>query len=242
MDMDGNKVTDLFRRGLHDGITIALGYLAVGFSLGIAARNAGVGAFQGFLASIFTYASAGEYAAFQLIAENAPYFEMVLVILITNCRYFLMSCVLSQRAERKTGIIKRAFMGAFITDEIFGACIAYDGEVPPLYDYGLAAAAIPSWALGTMFGIIMGNILPPVIVTALSVALYGMFIAIVVPEAKSDRIVALAAAISIAASFLFDIVPLFRSIGEGMKTIILTFVISALFALIFPRKEENRDA
>ena len=165
-----------YKNGLHDGIPIGLGYLAVSFSLGIVARNVGLNAFEGFLASLVTIASAGEYAAFTLIGEAGSYLSMALVILVANCRYLLMSCALSQKMAPEEKMIHRIGVGAFITDEIFSAGVSYPNHLNPFYTYGLASASVLPWAIGTALGIIAGNLLPAKIVAALGVALYGMFL------------------------------------------------------------------
>ena len=172
--------------GMRDGLPIGLGYFAVSFSLGIVARNAGLNAFQGFLASLLTNASAGEYAIFTLIAANATYFEVAIMTLITNARYLLMSCALSQRFSPDTGIGHRLLLGYDVTDELFGITIARKGMINPFYTYGAMCLAIPGWSIGTALGVIAGNILPFRVVSALSVALYGMFIAIIIPPVRTE--------------------------------------------------------
>ncbi len=228
--------------GMRDGLPIGLGYFAVAFSLGIAAKDAGLSAFEGFLASLLTNASAGEHAVFNLIRASAPYIEVALITLITNARYLLMGCALSQRFSPDTPLIHRLIVGFDITDEIFGITIARDGKINPYYTYGAMITSIPFWATGTALGIVMGNLLPIRVVSALSVALYGMFIAIIVPPAKKDKVIAALIPICFALSALFAYAPVISGLSEGNRTIILTVVISAAAALLFPIKEEVRDA
>jgi predicted branched-subunit amino acid permease len=229
----------MLKNGFRDGIPIGLGYFAVSFSLGIVAREAGLTAWQGFLASLFTIASAGEYAAFRLIKENGTYLEMAVLILVTNGRYLLMSCALSQRVDSKMGIGHRIGMGFFITDEIFGVSIAQKGNLRPSYTYGAALASVPLWAVGTSCGIIAGNLLPEMVVAALSVSLYGMFLAIIIPPAKKDRIIAGAIIFCFAASFASTYLPLLKNLSEGNRVILLTVVIAAALAILFPVKDEE---
>lgn len=125
------KRNSAFLEGMRDGIPVGLGYLAVAFSLGIAARAAGLNALDGFAASLFTIASAGEYAGFRVIASGGTYLEMAVVILVANCRYLLMSCALAQKADEKMKTIHRVGMGFFITDELFGLNIARPGALEP---------------------------------------------------------------------------------------------------------------
>lgn len=222
-----------------DGIPIGLGYFAVAFSLGVAARSAGVTPLQGFMASLLCNTSTGEHAVFTLMGVNAAFIEVALVTLIANARYLLMSFAMSQRTNPKTSLLHRMGMSFFITDEIFGISIARDGYLNPLYTYGAAMIAAPCWATGTALGIIAGSALPLRIVSALGVALYGMFIAIIIPPSKKDKKVLLAVIASFAASLIATLLPVIKDISEGTRTIILTVAISALFALIFPRKQED---
>lgn len=232
----------VFLLGMRDGIPIGLGYFAVAFALGIAGRQAGLSAFQGFLASFFTIASAGEYAAFRVIAENASYATMAVIILVTNARYLLMSCAMSQRLDPKMKFGHRVGMGALITDEIFGISMGRPGHLNPFYTYGAGATSVLPWALGTMFGVIMGNVLPAFLVNALAVALYGMFIAIIIPEAKKSRIIAGVVAVSFAVSFASTKAVFLRDLSEGTRIIVLTVVLAALAAVIFPQKEDEDEA
>ena len=156
--------------GIRDGIPIGLGYFAVSFSLGIAARKTGLSPFQGFLASLFNNASAGEYAAFTLIAANAGYLQVAIITLIANARYLLMSCALAQRFSPDTPFFHRFLIGYDVTDELFGITIARPGWLNPYYTYGAILVAAPAWSIGTALGIIAGNLLPLRAVSALSVA------------------------------------------------------------------------
>lgn len=170
---------------------------------------------------------------------NAAFIEVALVTLIANARYLLMSFAMSQRTDPKTSLLHRMGMSFFITDEIFGISIARQGYLNPLYTYGAALVAAPCWATGTALGIIAGSALPLRVVSALGVALYGMFIAIIIPPAKKDKIVLLMVLLSFGASYAASVLPVVRDISEGTRTIILTVVLSAAAALIFPKKTEG---
>ena len=232
----------VYREGLRDGLPIGLGYFAVSFSLGIAARNAGLDVAQGLIASLLCVASAGEYSLFTLIGNGAAYIEIALATLVINARYLLMSCALSQRMDPHMPFYHRLTIGYAITDELFGIAISRPGYVEPLYYYGAMSVAVPLWTLGTAFGVFMGNLLPDRIVSALSVALYGMFLAIIVPPAKENRVVLGCVLIGFIASAVFSYLPALNRISSGNQTIILTVVISALAALLFPRTEEEESA
>lgn len=224
--------------GMRDGFPIALGYFAVSFSLGIAARNAGLTPMQGFWASLLNNASAGEYAAFTLIAAKATYWEVAVITLIANARYLLMSCALAQRFAPETPFFHRLIVGYDVTDEIFGITIARPGYLNPYYTYGAILLAAPAWAIGTALGIMAGNVLPLRIVSALSVALYGMFLAIIIPTARKNRIVAGLVALSFALSFACEYLPGVASLSSGTRTILLTVLISGAAAVLFPVKQE----
>lgn len=238
----GNRNIDWFRKGIKDGIPISLGYLAVAFTLGIVAKNAGVTGIQAALTSFCLHASAGEYIAFTLIAGQATILEMVVMEAVANARYLLMSCALSQKIAQDTPIWKRLIMGYFVTDEIFGVSISVPGKLNPFYCFGMAAIASPGWVLGTYLGVILGNILPLRVVSALSVGLYGMFAAVFVPPAKKNKVIAGVVIISFVLSYLFNRIDIFEGISSGIKIIILTVVISLAAAIMFPVSEETEKA
>lgn len=230
-----------FQDGVRDGMPIALGYLAVSFTLGIAARNAGLTAFQGLLASLLNNASAGEYAGFVLIAAGASYWEVALVTLVTNARYLLMSLALSQKFAPDAPIRHRVFVGYAVTDELFGIAIGRPDYLNPYYSYGAMSVAMPGWAIGTALGVIVGNILPLRIVSALSVALYGMFLAVIIPPARKNMVVAVLVLISFGTSYAANYMPIIKEMSGGTRTILLTVVIAGMAAVLFPIKEEEEN-
>ena len=231
--------SSVFKSGMKDGIPIGLGYLAVSFSLGIMAKKAGLSPFQGLLASFLCNASAGEYAGFSIIAAGATYLEMALAIFIANARYLLMSCAMSQRFSPKTSIFHRLTMAFDITDEVFAISIARPGFLNPYYTYGAMTTTMPLWAIGTALGVIAGNVLPIRLVSAFSVALYGMFLAVIIPPARKDKIIAGIIVICFALSFVSCYIPFIKDMSDGSKTILLTVLISTVAAIVFPRKEES---
>ena len=227
-----------FLEGLRDGVPIGLGYFAVAFSLGIVARNAGLTPIQGFIASFFNLASAGEYALFTSMQAAASFLEIAIITLVVNARYLLMSCALAQRFDPATPMIHRFFVGFGITDEIFGITIARPGTIQPVYNYGAILFAAILWALGTSMGIIAGNFLPARVVSALSVALYGMFLAIIIPPARKNVVIAIAVAVSFLCSYICGIIPYVKELSSGTRTIILTVVIASIVAIIKPIEED----
>lgn len=229
-----------FSEGLRDGLPIGLGYLAVAFSLGIAARNAGLNAFQGFMASLLCIASAGEYAGFTFIAAHASYLEIILGSIVANARYLLMSTALSQRFDPSTPFLHRIGVGLGITDEIFGLAIARPGAVDPPYQYGAMLSSIPLWCIGTSAGIIAGNLLPARVVTALSASLFGMFLAVIIPAARDDVLVRICVIASFATSYVASyLIPVTAAWSSGTRTIVLTVLISAVAALLWPVSDEG---
>lgn len=232
------KNKNAFLEGFRDGIPIGLGYFAVSFSLGIVARNAGLNAFQGFFASFFCVASAGEYALFTSIQSAATFIEIAIITLVVNARYMLMSCSLSQKFSPDCSLLNRLLVGFGVTDEIFGISFGRQGQLNPFYNYGAIAVAVPLWSIGTSMGIIAGNFLPVRVVSALSVALYGMFLAIIIPPAGKNLTIAIAVCVSFAASYICGRLPFVRELSGGTRTIILTVIIAAVCALVKPLNEE----
>ena len=161
---------------------------------------------------------------------------------IVNMRYLLMSTALTQKLAPKTSFLHRLCLSYCMTDELFGISIAQEGKLCPWYTYGAAIVAVFGWCAGTFLGVIVGNILPARLVSALGVALFGMFIAIVVPPAKNNRVIAGLVLASMAVSWATTVIPVIRELSSGFRIILLTVVISAAGAVLFPVKEENTDA
>lgn len=229
--------------GMKDGIPIALGYFAVGFTLGIAAKSVGITAVQMGLMSFLMHASAGQFAVLTILAGQSGYVAMILTQLVINIRYFLMSCALSQKIDPKTSIPKRLLLSYFVTDEIFGIAMAENGQLNPYYSYGAATVASPGWVVGTVLGVLVGNILPAGLSSALGVALYGMFLAVVIPAAKKDRAIAIVVLASMAGSTAMHYLPYIKEISSGTRIIILTLLIAAIAAVArpIPLQEEMQD-
>lgn len=234
--------SEALRQGAHDAIPVGLGYFAVAFSLGIICRSSGLSVFQGFLASLLNNTSAGEFAAITLIGTNASYMEIALVTLIANARYMLMSCALSQRLEPGQSFLHRLGIAFAVTDELFGIAIARKGYLEPAYYYGAMAVAIPGWSLGTACGIIAGSALPERIVSALSVALFGMFLAIIIPPARESRVILTVVLTSFIASFVATYVEPLAQLTGGTRTIILTVAIAAAAAWLSPVSDQKKEA
>ena len=231
-----------FARGLRAGVPIGLGYFAVAFTLGIAARSAGLTAFQATLSSLLLNASAGDFVGFTLMSAGAGYLEVAIMEAVANARYLLMSFSLSQKLRPETGLIHRLILGWYVTDEVFGVSISAPGYLNPWYTYGAIALACPGWAAGTCLGVILGNIFPASVVSALSVGLYGMFIAIFVPPARESRTIRGLVLVSMGLSFFVNRASMFAGVSSGIKTILLTVILSAAAAILFPIREAKNDA
>ena len=235
--------TSIFLRGMRDGIPIGLGYFVVAFSLGIHAKQAGLTWLQGFVMSFVTHASAGEKAGLISIAAGDTLLLIALFMFVANARYLLMSTALSQKVRPELSIGHRMLTGFLITDELFGISVAYPGYLEPVYLYGAGLVAVPSWALGTALGIVAGDLLPALAVTSLSAAIYGMFLAIIIPPCRTNKRLIGVVLVSLAASWLTDVIPAVSSLAdsvqgfESYRIILLTVVISALAALVMPVKE-----
>ena len=238
--MNSNRKAAVLR-GIRDGLPIGLGYLAVAFSLGIQARAIGMNPFQGFLVSLLCNASAGEYAGFTAIAANATLLEVAVVTLVATARYLLMSAALSQKFNPRAPFYHRLLVAYDVTDEIFGLAIGQPGFLDPAYTYGTFVLPLLGWSSGTALGIIMGNVLPARIVSALSVALYGMFIAIIIPPARKSRIVLGLVLLSFLASWLCGVLPGVRLMTGSLRVILLTVLLAGLAAVLFPVEEEKEE-
>lgn len=231
----------LFFRGLKSGLPIGLGYFAVSIAVGIMARKAGLSWWQGALMSALTNASAGEYAGLQVILEDSGMLLMVVMTIVASARYFLMSSALSQRLHPKLSTGKRLFIAFEMTDEVFAVEIAEKGHLSPVFSLGLFILPILGWSSGTAFGILLGDLLPANVVNALSVALYGMFLAVILPPARKNRVIALGVLVSFALSFAASRLPGIRDLSSGLRIILLTVLITAALALFFPKKPEEPE-
>ena len=231
----------LFVRGLKDGIPIALGYLPVSFGFGISAVSSGLSPLVAVLISLTNLTSAGQVAGVEVILALGTLLEMTLTQLTINARYFLMSLSLSQRLGRGFSLPHRLLVSFGITDEIFGVASSKREPVTPVYMYGLIFLPFIGWLLGTLLGAISGNVLPEEINKALGIAIYGMFIAIVLPPAKREKGVLLSVLISIAISLALAFIPLFSFITSGFAIIASALIAAVIAALLFPIKPEEEE-
>lgn len=228
-----------FLQGLRDGAPVALGYFAVSFSVGISCHAAGLTPLQGFFMSLLNNASAGQYGGITVISEDSGIWMIVLMMLIINARYLLMSCALSQRLSPDTPLVFRMIIGFDVTDELFALAISQPGYLNVWYFIGAMCAALPGWSLGTLVGALAGSLLPAWALGGFSVMLYGMFLAIIIPEGKRNRVVLGCVAVSFACSLLAA--RLLPALSEGMRILLLTIALSAAAAALFPRRTPSEE-
>ena len=230
-----------FKKGLKDGLPIAIGYFSVSFAFGIFAIENGLTVFQAVIISLLNLTSAGQLAAVPIIAGGGTFLELALSQLVINSRYSLMSVSLSQKLSKRVKLPQKLLIAYGNTDEIFAVSVSNKGDVGTKYMLGIILLPVIGWTSGTFLGGFVGNILPPIVTAALGVAIYGMFVAIVMPVAKKEKMTALCVLLAIAISCAFRYIPLLKSVPSGFTVIICAVVASALFAIIAPIKTEEKE-
>lgn len=225
--------------GIRRGLPVGLGYFSVSFGFGAMAVSKGLSVAQATLISASNLTSAGQFAGLTTIVENSGLWMMILTQLIINSRYALMSLALSQKMGQQIELLPRLLIAFFNTDEVFALAMAREHTLTVPFLYGLGLLPMAGWVSGTLFGALAGSILPLSIRTALGVMLYGMFIAIIIPPAKKERPVALAALLALILSSLFAWVPALQKAPKGTPIVICTVAAAALCAWLFPVEEEK---
>lgn len=225
--------------GVIDGLPIGLGYLAVSFSVGIQASAQGIPFWWALLISMTNLTSAGQAAGIGIIASGGSLIEMALAQLTINSRYFLMSISLSQKLNPEFNTFHRLAASFGVTDEIFAVASSKSHRVSPHYMYGLISLPYIGWSVGTLLGAVMGNILPDMVTGALSIALYGMFVAIVVPPAKASPKLLVVIVPAAVISCVIYYVPFFSFISGGFSVIISTVIAALIGSLLFPIETED---
>ena len=229
------------KKGLKDGLPIAIGYFSVSFAFGIFAIENGLTVFQAVIISLLNLTSAGQLAAVPIIAGGGTFLELALSQLVINSRYSLMSVSLSQKLSKRVKLPQKLLIAYGNTDEIFAVSVSNKGDVGTKYMLGIILLPVIGWTSGTLLGAVAGNILPAMVTAALGVAIYGMFVAIVMPVAKKEKMTALCVLLAIAISCAFRYIPLLKSVPSGFTVIICAVVASALFAIIAPIKTEEKE-
>lgn len=228
-----------FRMGIRDGMPICIGYLSVSFAFGIFATGLGLSVWEALLISTFNLTSAGQLAAVPIIAGMGSFIELAMTQLVINLRYSLMSVSLSQRMGESVRVRDRFLIAFANTDEVFAVASGKGTMLGRKYMFGLIIPPFFGWTLGTLLGAVCGNILPALIISALGIAIYAMFVAIVVPVIKKDMKTALAVVCAVSLSCLFKYTPVLNKIPSGFVIIICAVAVSALFALAAPIPEEE---
>ena len=226
-----------YKRGLAAGIPIALGYLSVSFTFGIMAVSYGLAWWQALIISMTTVTSAGQFAGISIKIHPGQYFQMLISQITINIRYSFMAISVGQKADSRFKGLSRWLLGFMMTDEIF-AVATQEESVSRSFFAGLATLPYIGWALGTMFGAILGSILPERLMSALSLAIYGMFVAIVVPEMKKSHPVVLVVILAIALSCLFYYVPFLSTISSGITITVVAIASAVAGSLLFPVADE----
>ncbi len=225
-------------RGIRAGIPIGMGYLSVSFTFGIMAVSYGLSWWQAVLISMTTLTSAGQFAGIGVMLNPGQYIEMLVSQLTINVRYSFMSISLSQKTDQKFKGIYRWLFGFFMTDEIF-AVASTEKSVSRSFFAGLSVMPFLGWTLGTLFGALLGNVLPDSLMSALSLAIYGMFVAIVVPDMKKSKEVVIVVVLALVISCMFYYLPVLKEISSGISISICAILAAIIGALMFPVEEEK---
>ena len=230
-----------FLRGMRAGMPVCIGYFSVSFGFGAMAVAQGLKILDAILISASNLTSAGQFAGLTVIAAGAAILEMILTQLVINSRYALMSLALGQRLGPQVGTGKRLAMAFFNTDEVFALGMAQGSKLTPAFFLGAGTVAAIGWTSGTAMGAVAGSLLPMSVRMALGVMLYGMFIAIVVPQAREEKPMLAAMLMALVFSCLFTWVPGLKEVSAGLAIVICTVAAAALCAALFPVKEEVEE-
>lgn len=227
------------KSGLKDGLPIGLGYLSVAFAFGVQASIVGVPFFMSVFISMTNLTSAGQLAGLTIIAEVGTILEMILSQLVINARYFLMSITLTQKLDDSFTFKHRLLCSVFVTDEIFAVASAKPKLLTRSYFYGLVVFPYVGWTLGTLLGGVAGNLLPVELTNALGIALYAMFIAIIIPPSITVKGVLPTVLIGALISSIIYYLPFFDGVSTGIAVIISALISALIMALISPVKEQT---
>lgn len=236
------KEMNSFSKGIVDGLPICFGYLSVSFAFGIFATQSGLSIFEALMLSMTNVTSAGQFAAVPIIVSGGAFLELAVAQLVINLRYALMSISLSQKLGTSMRLSDRFIVSFVNTDEVFAVASGCDMPVGRKYLYGLILTPYLGWSIGTLVGAGAGNILPTAVVSALGLAIYGMFVAIVIPEVKKDRAVAACALCAVLLSCAFEYLPILQTIPDGFSIIICAAAASVLMAILKPVPVQEESA
>ena len=229
-----------FREGCKNAIPICLGYIAVSFAFGIEASKIGMTTFQAAMTSLLNVTSAGQFSALEVIARNGSFVELAILQFIINLRYMLMSTALSQKLDG-VNTLNRLGISYGVTDEIFAVSIFKKDKLYPMFSYGLILTSVFGWVFGTILGAVAGQVLPQILVSSLGLAIYGMFIAIIIPDTRVKKPVAVVVVTAMVMSCVFTYAPVLKMISGGFRIIIVTIVVAAIAAFAAPVEEEAHE-
>lgn len=228
-----------YRAGMRAGMPVCIGYFSVSFGFGALAISQGLGIFHAILISATNLTSAGQFAGLTVITTGAAIIEMILTQLVINSRYALMSLALGQRFGPQVGTGKRLAAAFFNTDEVFALGMTCPEKLTTAYFLGAGTVAALGWIAGTAIGAVAGSLLPASVRTALGIMLYGMFIAIVVPQARQEKPLMFCMLLALVFSCLFAWIPLLTGISAGIAIVICTVSAAAICAILFPVADEE---
>ncbi|MBQ5615841.1 MAG: AzlC family ABC transporter permease [Peptococcaceae bacterium] len=234
-----SNIKDEFSNGLRDGIPICLGYVSVAFTFGLMCTENGLPFWIAVLISLTNLTSAGQFAGTALIIAGGGLLEIGITTFVINLRYMLMSLSISQKVDANLSVPKRMAMSFGVTDEIFGVSMQKKGNITFAYFMGLMILPILGWSGGTLVGAVAVSLLPDMVRSALGIAIYGMFLAIIIPPARTERAIAWVIAIAGLISCVLYYVPLFNSISGGWMIIICAVVTSSIAAILWPVPDEE---
>ena len=234
------KVND-FTKGLKDGIPIALGYISVSITFGLAAVANGLDAWQAVVISLMCVTSAGQFAGIDVMLSSGGYLEMMLVQFIINIRYSVMSVAISQKADQTMTMPKRLIVGFGVTDEIFAVAVGKNKSVGTSYMLGLMSMPILGWTLGTLIGSVLGAILPDIVTSALGIGIYAMFLAIIIPPARGNKAITAVIIFAVLISCIRYYTPLCEFISSGTVVIIASLAAAGAGAFFFPIDDETAE-
>jgi len=225
--------------GLKKAIPVAIAYLAVSFTFGLAARRIDLPLWFASLLSATNLTSAGQFTGIELLRLGAGYLELSLAVFVINLRYALMSFSLSQQVTIRIKPATRFAMSLFLTDEVFALASEKGSAVTPAYYFGLSTLPYLGWQLGTLAGYLLGGVFPASVIAAAGIAIYCMYIAIFLPPMKKHKGIAVAVLAGAAISCGLYYIPYLNKIPMGFRVILAAVVATVAAAALFPRTDEK---
>lgn len=230
-----------FLQGIKDGFPICLGYFSVSMAFGLTAVLSGLPIWSAIVMSLTNLTSAGQFAGANILIENGTFIELAITTLIINIRYFLMSLSVSQKVQTNMTTSQRLAVSFGITDEVFAVSMQRKNALSPVYMAGLILTPVIGWTLGTTVGAVATSFMPQILSNSMGIALYGMFIAIIIPPARENKNVTFAIIVAIITSIAFKYLPLLSKISDGWVIIIITVTVSAIAASFFPIPTDEEE-